>query len=159
MRTQPRAFDTSGTSPTSSSSSRSPLDFATRCAQVGRGRGDGEPLVPAIVQSTTYARDGLSSTAEHCYSRVSNPTVSALETALGNLEDAPPAVAFATGLAAETALFQALLRAGDHVVVSRALYGGTTRLLRQVLERSGIAATFVDTRDLAALERAFQLST
>ena len=159
MHTQPRAFQSSGTSPTSSGSSRSPLDFATRCAQAGRGRGDGEPLVPSIVQSTTYARDGLSSAAEHCYSRVSNPTVSALEAALGSLEDAPPAVAFATGLAAETALFQALLRAGDHVVVSRALYGGTTRLLRQVLERSGIAATFVDTRDLESLERAFRPST
>jgi len=135
------------------------LDLATLCAQAGRGTEDGEPLVPAIVQSTTFARDGLASTAQHCYSRVSNPTVAALEAALGELEEAPPAVAFATGLAAETALFQALLKAGDHVVASRALYGGTTRLLQQVLTQFGIADTFVDTRDLAALARAFRPAT
>jgi cystathionine beta-lyase/cystathionine gamma-synthase len=150
MRTQ-EAFGRTG--------SPSPLDLATLCAQAGRGARDGEPLVPPIVQSTTFARAGLESAAEHCYSRVSNPTVAALEDALGRLEDAPPAVAFATGLAAETALFQALLEAGDHVVLSRALYGGTTRLVEQVFTRSGIRASFVDTRDLAALERALGPAT
>ena len=82
-------------------------------------------LVPALVQSTTYAQsrryalasedgsEGLPrSPAGHCYSRVSNPTVSALEAALGALEDAPPSVCFATGLAAETALFLALTAMG-----------------------------------------------
>ena len=145
----------SGTSPTS----RSALDLATLCVQAGRGHRDGEPLVPPIVQSTTFARVGIESAAEHCYSRVSNPTVAALERALARLEDAPHAVAFATGLAAETALFQAQCRAGDHVVASRGLYGGTTRLLEQVLARMGIEATFVDTRDLTALERALRPET
>ncbi len=154
MRLQ--AASTSGTSPTESGN---PLDLSTLCAQAGRGRKDGEPLVPPLVQSTTYARDGIESSAEHGYSRVSNPTVSALETALGDLEDAPPAVAFATGLAAETALFQALLSSGDHVVASRALYGGTTRLLRQILGRFGVEVTFADTRDLEEIARAFRPST
>jgi cystathionine beta-lyase/cystathionine gamma-synthase len=106
------------------------------------------------VQSTTFARAGIESAAEHTYSRASNPTVSALERALARLEDAPHAVAFATGLAAETALFQALCRTGDHVVCSRGLYGGTTRLLEKILSRGGIRASFVDTRDLAALRAA-----
>jgi cystathionine beta-lyase/cystathionine gamma-synthase len=140
----------SGTSPTAEPA----LAAATLCAQAGRGTGDGEPLVPAIVQSTSFARAGLESTAEHCYSRVSNPTVAALERALARLEDAPHAVAFATGLAAETALVQAVCRTGDRVVASRAIYGGTTRLLEQVLARAGVAAAFVDTTDLAELERA-----
>ena len=107
--------DLTSTSGTSPGSRRTDLDFSTLCAQAGRGRRDGEPLVPAIMQSTTYARAGLESSAEHCYSRASNPTVAALEGALARLEDAPHAVAFATGLAAETALFQAVCRGGDQI--------------------------------------------
>src|SRR5690349_10471768 len=117
---------TSGTSPGAAP------DIATICAQAGRGERDGEPLVTPIVQSTTFARAGLESAAEHTYSRASNPTVSELERALARIEDAPHAVAFATGLAAETALLVALCKAGDHVVCSRALYGGTTRLLGRI---------------------------
>ncbi len=123
----------------------------TLCVRAGQGQNDGEPLVTPIVQSTTFCRDGLASTAEHCYSRESNPTVSALERALGSLEGAPPAVCYGTGLAAESGLFLTLLQAGDHVISSRALYGGTTRLLEQVLFGLGIQSSFVDTTDLAAV--------
>lgn len=123
----------------------------TLCAHAGQGRHDGAPLVPPIVQSTTFCRDSLESTSEHAYSRVSNPTVAALEEALGALEDAPPAVAFASGLAAESALFLALLTRGDHVLCSRAVYGGTTRLLEQLLGNLGIEVGFVDTTDPAAV--------
>ena len=154
-----RRADLTRTSGSSPGAPRSALDFATLCAQAGRGERDGEPLVPAIVQSTTYVRQGLESAAEHGYSRASNPTVAVLERALARLEDAPHAVAFATGLAAETALFQALCRAGDHVVCSRGLYGGTTRLLEQILSRAGVSASFVDTRDLAALRAALRPGT
>jgi cystathionine beta-lyase/cystathionine gamma-synthase len=154
-----RRADLTRTSGPSPGAARAALDCATLCAQAGRGERDGEPLVPAIVQSTTYVRQGLESAAEHGYSRASNPTVAVLERALARLEDAPHAVAFATGLAAETALFQALCRAGDHVVCSRGLYGGTTRLLEQVLSRAGVSASFVDTRDLAALRAALRPGT
>lgn len=146
---------TSGTSP----GRRSPLAFSTLCAQAGRGERDGEALVTPIVQSTTFVRDGIDSQAQHTYSRASNPTVSALEQALARLEDAPEAIAFSTGLAAETALFQALCRSGDHVVCSRGLYGGTTRLLEQILARAGIQADFVDTRDLTELRAALRTNT
>src|SRR5213594_2545718 len=103
------------------------------CPRAGQGERDGDPLVAPIVQSTTFCRDGLESRAVHAYSRVSNPTVAALERTLGELEGAPPAVCFASGLAAETALFLSLLRSGDHVVCGRSVYGGTTRLLRRIL--------------------------
>lgn len=105
---------------------------------------DGLPLVEPLVQSTTFCRDSVGSTAEHQYSRVSNPTVSALERTLGGLERALPAVCFTSGLAAETALFLAVLRAGDHVVCGRNVYGGTTRLLQQILSGFGIEVAFVD---------------
>jgi cystathionine beta-lyase/cystathionine gamma-synthase len=124
------------------------------CARAGQTGGDGEPLVAPIVQSTSFGRAGLDSSAEHAYSRVSNPTVAALERALGQLEEAPPAVTFATGLAAETALLLATLQAGDHVVCGRAVYGGTTRLLQQILAPLGVRSSFVDATDVRAIEAA-----
>jgi cystathionine beta-lyase/cystathionine gamma-synthase len=131
----------------------------TLCPQAGQARRDGEPLVTPIVQSTTFCRDGLESTAEHRYSRESNPTVSALEQALGRLEDSGPAVCYASGLAAESGLLMALLRSGDHVVCSRALYGGTTRLLRRVFARFGVESDVVDATDVGAVARALRPGT
>ncbi len=113
----------------------------------------GEPLVPAIVQSTTFAQDGVTP-PDHAYSRVGNPTVDALERALGAIEDAPPAVTFASGIAAEAALFLSLLRSGDRVVCGRVVYGGTTRFLQQLLAPLGVEIVFVDATDLVALREA-----
>jgi cystathionine beta-lyase/cystathionine gamma-synthase len=104
-------------------------------------------LVTPLVQSTTYVQRDGKTAGGHAYSRVSNPTVDALERELGALENAPPAVTFATGLAAETALFLTLLSQGDHAVVGAGIYGGTVRLFRQVLSKLGIRATFVNTAD------------
>lgn len=112
------------------------------------------PLVSGIVQSTTFVQPCVGATGGHAYSRVSNPSVDETEQVLGALEDAPPAVCFASGLAAEAALFLSLLRVGDHVVAGETIYGGTVRLLRQVLNELGISTTFVDTTDAALVERA-----
>lgn len=102
-------------------------------------------ILPPICQSTTYVQQAVGVHKGHTYSRASNPTVSALEQALGALEDAPPSVCFGTGLAAETGLFLSLLKSGDHVIVSNVCYGGTVRLFRELLEGLGIEATFLDT--------------
>ena len=67
------------------------------------------PCSTPIYQSTTYRQEAVGVHKGHTYSRASNPTVSALEEALGALEDTPPAVCFATGMAAESAVFLALL--------------------------------------------------
>lgn len=141
-------------------SSVSPIEIAfILCAGIGKGPGDGDPLVAPIVQSTTFTRSGVGTNPDHQYSRVSNPTVAALESALGRLEDAPPAVCFATGLAAETALFLTLLKPGDHVVCGRAVYGGTTRLLQQLLAPLGIECTFVDSTRPEQVEGALRTTT
>ncbi len=129
------------------------------CAHRHAALGDGDPLAPPLCQSTTFARDRVGSEAEHQYSRVSNPTVAELEAKLGALESAPPAACFATGLAAETALFLATLRAGDHAVCAQGVYGGTTRLLRELLPDLGISVDFVDATDAEALEQAVRSNT
>lgn len=133
--------------------------FDTLCTRAGIGQIDGAPLETPIVQSTTFCRGSMTSQLTHAYSRVSNPTVLALETALGDLEKAPPAVAFSTGLAAETALFIALLRHGDHIVCGRAVYGGTTRLLEQVFTGLGVEVTFVDATQADAVAKAIRPNT
>lgn len=108
-----------------------------------------------IVQSTTFVQPAVGVDRGFTYSRSSNPTVAALEASLGALEDAE-AVAFGTGMAAITALCLAHLRAGDRVLHSSVVYGGTVRLLRQVLGRFGVRAESVDTSDVAALREALK---
>jgi cystathionine beta-lyase/cystathionine gamma-synthase len=112
------------------------------------------PLVPGVVQSTTWVQREVGVCDGPTYARVGNPSVDELEGVLGALEDAPPAVCFASGLAAETALFLTLLKAGDHAVVGDAIYGGTVRLFRRVLADLGVQASFVDTTDPAAVAAA-----
>jgi len=114
-------------------------------------------IVPPIVQSTTYVQEAVGRDKGHTYSRASNPTVSALEAALGAVEGSLPAACFASGLAATHALFVAVLKSGDHVVVSDVVYGGTYRLLEEVLSGFGVQASFVDTSrpdEIAAAIRA-----
>lgn len=116
-------------------------------------------LLTPIYQSTTYQQEAVGVHKGHTYSRASNPTVSALEEALGVLEDTPPAVCFATGMAAISAIFLALLKSGDHVLISDVVYGGTARLFSQVLSNFGLSATFVDTADPVAVEAAITPAT
>ena len=118
-----------------------------------------EPLVAPIIQSTTYVQKTLPAEPGHTYSRCSNPTVTELERILGELEQAPPAVCFSTGIAAETALFLALLSAGDHVVAGGAIYGGTIRLLSDLLSKFGIEISYVDATDLIQVKNAIRSNT
>jgi cystathionine beta-lyase/cystathionine gamma-synthase len=111
-------------------------------------------LLTPIYQTTTYRQEAVGKDKGFTYSRSANPTVSALERRLAALEGADYCTCYATGLAATTVLCIALLRAGDHVVASQAVYGGTVRLFKQVLEPFGVTADFVDTADEAALRQA-----
>ncbi len=115
----------------------------------------GAMLTP-IYQTTTYAQKAVGQDKGFTYSRSANPTVSALERRLAALEGAEFCTCYGTGLAATTALCLALLRAGDRVVVSQAVYGGTVRLFQQVLAPFGVEAEFVDTSDEEALARSLR---
>jgi len=118
----------------------------------------GALLVP-IYQTTTYRQEAVGKDKGFTYSRSANPTVSALERRLAALEGVDHCTCYATGLAATTVLCLALLRSGDHVVASEAVYGGTVRLLQQVLAPFGVTAEFVDTSDENALKQALANKT
>jgi cystathionine gamma-synthase len=129
--------------------------FATRAVHAGLepdpGFGD---VVPAIHQSSTYMQTAPGEpVGDYDYSRSANPTRSALERALGELEGGL-AAAFSSGMAAEHALITAVAAAGDHIVIPNDLYGGTYRLVDKVLSRWGLRYTMVDQTDLDALESA-----
>jgi len=95
----------------------------------------------------------------YAYSRVDNPTSTALADALSELHGAEAGFAFATGMAAAHAMFLSLVGAGDHVVASSALYGSVQHLLENRFVRLGVGVTFVDVADLDAVEAAFQPNT
>lgn len=125
---------------------RDPGRFSPATVAV-RGAPSSDPdhaVVPPLVQSTTFAQPAIGAEVAHTYSRASNPTVAALERALAAIEGAAHARAFASGMAAITALALATLRAGDRVVCGQGVYGGTDRLLRRVLQPFGVDVEFVD---------------
>jgi cystathionine beta-lyase/cystathionine gamma-synthase len=138
----------------------SPELFATTAVRGGLGP---DPATGAVVtpiyQSTTFHQEAVGVHKGFTYSRAANPTVSALEAALGVLEATPPAVCFSTGMAAISTLFLATLKSGDHLVVSDVVYGGTVRLFQQVLAHFGVEASFVDTSNPTAVAQAIQPNT
>ncbi len=129
--------------------------FATRAVHAGL---EPDPsyrgVVPAIHQATTYVQPSPGEfVGDYDYSRSANPTRSALERALGEIEGGL-ASAFSSGMAAEHALITSVASAGAHVVIPNDLYGGTYRLVDKVLTRWGLNYTMVDQTDLEALEAA-----
>ena len=116
-------------------------------------------VVPAIHQASTYVQRAPGEfVEEYDYSRSANPTRSALESALGELEGGH-ASAFASGMAATHALITAVCSAGDHVILGADLYGGTYRLVDKVLARWGLAYDLVDQTDPDAVEAALRPET
>lgn len=113
-------------------------------------------ILTPIYQTTTYRQAAVGHDKGFTYSRSRNPTVAALEARLAALEGAELCTCYGTGLAATTALCLALLSAGDRVVVSQAVYGGTVRLFRQVFANFRVEAQFVDTSDEEALAQALR---
>jgi O-succinylhomoserine sulfhydrylase len=95
----------------------------------------------------------------YTYTRYANPTVSIFEERMALLEGAPVGRATASGMAAVTASLMCCLRAGDHVVASRALFGAIRYVLEEILTRFGIAVTVVDGADLSAWKRAMRKET
>jgi O-acetylhomoserine (thiol)-lyase len=126
----------------------------------------GARAVP-IFQTTSYVFEDADAASAYfnlqeygnTYSRIMNPTVAAFEERIANLEGGVGAVAFASGLAAQTSAFFTLLEPGDHVVASSALYGGTVTQLKHLFRKLSVALDFVDPDDLDAWRRALRPNT
>ncbi len=134
--------------------------LATRVVHAGL---DPDPtygsVIPPIHQTSTYVQPAPGEFVEdYDYSRSANPTRTALERALGELEGGF-GTAYSSGMAATHVALTALLSAGDHVVLPSDLYGGTYRLVDKVMTRFGIDYDMVDQSDLDALERAIRPET
>jgi cystathionine beta-lyase/cystathionine gamma-synthase len=119
------------------------------------------PLAPPIAQTSTFA---FASTAElrryldgdpalYLYTRYANPTLRELEDTLAALEGAEDALALSSGMAAMSTAVLSLVRAGDEVLASASLYGGTLKLLTELLGRFSVAARFVPPAELGRVDR------
>ncbi|HEY3322609.1 MAG TPA: PLP-dependent aspartate aminotransferase family protein [Planctomycetota bacterium] len=115
-------------------------------------------VMTPIYQTSTFAFKGVNQPGPFDYSRSGNPTRKALEDCLAALEGGTHGFAFATGMAAEATVLQQY-GPGDHVIVHDDIYGGTYRLLIQVIAKNGVALEFVNLRDLAALKKAIRPNT
>ncbi|HLI65442.1 MAG TPA: cystathionine gamma-synthase [Caulobacteraceae bacterium] len=136
------------------------LDFATRAIHGGQ---EHDPLTGAVMTpiyaTSTYAQASPGVHQGFEYSRSQNPTRFALERALADLESGTKGFAFASGLAAIATLLETLT-AGEHVIASEDLYGGSYRLFEGVRRRSaGLDFSFVDMSDVAAIEAAITPKT
>ena len=134
--------------------------FDSQCIHAGieADPNNGALLTP-IYQTTTYRQEQVGKDKGHTYSRSSNPTVSVLEQKLASLEKAPSAACFATGMAAISALALTLLKAGDHVICSDVIYGGTVRLFNEVLNKFNIEVSFIDGSDVHQIKQAIKDNT
>jgi len=116
-------------------------------------------IAPAIHMSTTFERDADGGYSRgYMYARNHNPNRNALEQALAALEAGADAAAFASGLAAVSAVLQ-ILEPGAHVLAPQEMYHGTANTLKQVFSRWGLAYSFVDMTDLAAVRAAIRPQT
>lgn len=135
------------------------MKFETKAIWVGQAadQATGATIVP-IYQTSTFTQEEVNKNKGYEYSRVGNPTRSALDACLASLEEGKYGLTFSSGLAAEHAIFS-LLKPGDHVIVPEDMYGGTYRLIKEILEPVNIRFTFTDFTNLDLIQQAFLPST
>ena len=135
------------------------MGFATDAIHVGQ---EPDPTTGAIVapiyQTSTYVQEELGKDKGYDYARTNHPNRKALERCVARLEGGESAYVFTSGMAAIDAVFR-LVRPGDHVIVSEAVYGGVFRLSTQLLVQFGIEFSFVDTANLDAISDALRART
>jgi cystathionine beta-lyase/cystathionine gamma-synthase len=122
------------------------------------------PLSTPIYQTSTFEVTDMqeqvrATNTESFYTRYGNPTFTVAENAVAELEGADAALLFSSGMAAITTSILSLVKAGDHIVAQRDIYGGAIRFLSQWLPKLGIETTFVDTNDIEQHERAIRPNT
>ncbi len=133
-------------------------EFETRAIHAGQAP---DPLtgavVPPIYQVSTYKQDGVGGArGGHDYARSINPTRTALEECIADLEGGHRGFAFASGMAAADTLLRTICQPGDHVIIPDDAYGGTYRLYKRILERWGVDHTPVSQLDADAVAAAIQ---
>jgi cystathionine gamma-lyase/cystathionine beta-lyase/cystathionine gamma-lyase/homocysteine desulfhydrase len=112
-----------------------------------------------IYQTSTYVQEGIGKHKGFEYARTQNPTRMALEKNMAVLEGGVAGYAFASGMAATTALTHLLLKQGDHAICSDNVYGGTFRLFDKIVRQYGVDFTYVNTSNLADLAKAIHANT
>jgi len=143
------------------------FELATLGVRAGQVRSDFREHSEALFLTSSFVFDSAQQAAARftggeegfVYSRFTNPTVSMLQDRLAALEGAEACVATGSGMAAILALSMALLKAGDHVVCSRAVFGATVQLYSGILARFGVETTFVSPTDVGEWERASRPTT
>ena len=135
------------------------MGFATDCVHAGQTP---EPNTGAVItpvfQTSTYRQNAIGDHTGYEYARTQNPTREALEGNVAALEKARHGVAFASGLAAISSLVE-LFDAGDEIICTHNVYGGTFRVFDRVFRRLGLKFHFVDTSDLDATRKLFNANT
>ena len=115
---------------------------SVRCTKAAFGA-----IATPIFQSATFVHEGIDKESEYSYSRMQNPTRAALENRIAELEGGFDAIAFSSGMAAETALMN-LFESSGHIIAGDDLYGGSLRLFRYVSTPAGLRFDFTDTRNV-----------
>ena len=141
--------------------------FDTRAVRAGQHRTNEGEHSEAIFPTSSYVFKNAAEAAArfsgaapgNIYSRFTNPTVRGFEERLAALEGGAVCVAFASGMSAILATGMALLKAGDHVLASRAIFGTTTLLFQNYFAKFGVETTFVSLTDYAAWEKAIRPNT
>ncbi len=135
------------------------MRFSTKAIHAGQ-RPDpatGSIMMPVHLTST-YVQQGLGKHKGYEYSRVSNPTRTALEENIAALEGGKHGMAFGSGMAAIDCIFR-LLKPGDHLLLSRNVYGGTYRIGKMIWENFGLEFEFIDTTELGNVKRTLRSNT
>ncbi len=144
------------------------MRIETKCIQEGYKPENGQPRVLPIYQSTTYKYDSAEHVGKlfdleesgHFYSRISNPTVEAVENKIAALEGGVGALCTISGQSATMLAVLNILSAGDHLVSAASIYGGSTNLFAVTLKRLGVEVTFIDQNDdEETISRAFRKNT
>lgn len=139
------------------------MRFSTRAIHVGQ---EPDPTTGATVEplflTSVYSYDTIEAYAEvrtgYDYGRYGNPTRTAMEECLASLEGGKHGIAFASGMAAIDAVFR-MLRPGDHVVLAEDIYGGTYKLVEELIRPMGVATTYLDLSDASVLSSNLRTET
>jgi O-succinylhomoserine sulfhydrylase len=142
-------------------------DFETLAVRAGTARSRFGEHSEALYLTSSFVFENAAQAAArfsgeepgNVYARFTNPTVTAMQERLAALEGAQGCIATASGMSAILSLVMALLKAGDHIVASRSLFGATVQMLGTIMPRFGVDATFVSATDLAAYEAALRPNT